>query len=404
MLLNAFASDATSNALESGHLHSKLLGIVTARDIQFRPVDTKLSDIMTTDLVVAEEGITLEQANTVLRDSKKGKLPLVDKNGNLTALLARSDLLKNQDYPLASKKPSTKQLFCAAAVGTRAVDRERLSLLVEAGLDIVIVDSGQGNSSYQIEMIRWIKEKYPALEVIGGNVVTREQAAQLIMAGVDGLRVGMGSGSICTTQEVTACGRPAGTAVYRVSEFARKFGIPVIADGGIASVGHVSKALALGASAVMMGSLLAGTTESPGAYFYHEGQRLKKYRGMGSLDAMEHRNGPTGKKAGSAMLSVSRSDKDNDNAASSRYFSENSAVRVAQGVAGAVQDKGSLKRFVPYLYTGLQHSLQDMGISSLEKLHKDTESGKVRFELRSASAQMEGGVNNLVAYEKRLFG
>jgi len=369
------------------------MGIVTARDVQFRDPSTTLEKVMTTTLVTAAQGVTLAEANHILRDSKKGKLPIVDAQGCLVSLLARSDLLKNQSYPLASKNPESKQLYAAAAVGTRPSDRDRLALLVDAGLDIVVLDSSQGNSIFQIEMIEWIKKTYPRLEVVAGNVVTREQAASLIAAGADGLRVGMGSGSICITQEVMAVGRPQGTAVYAVAEFASKFGVPVIADGGIGNVGHIVKALALGAGAVMMGGLLAGTEEAPGEYFYHEGKRVKAYRGMGSLEAMEQ--GATAKGGGKASAI--------ENAATSRYFSESSAVKVAQGVSGDVQDKGSVKQFLPYLYVGVQHSFQDLGVKSVAELQSGVKEGKVRFEARTASAQLEGGVHGLNSYTKRLF-
>lgn len=367
-------------------MHSKLVGIVTMRDFQFlKDNSIPLADVMTTDIITAPEGITLADANKLLRSSKKGKLPIVDRNHNLTALLSRSDLMKNLHFPLASKLPDSKQLICAAAVGTREDDRERLRKLVDAGLDIVVLDSSQGNSVYQIEMLRWIKTTFPQIDVIAGNVVTREQAASLIAAGADGLRIGMGSGSACITQEVMAVGRPQASAVHSVCEFARLFGVPCIADGGIQNVGHIVKALALGADTVMMGGLLAGTTESPGKYFLSaEGKLVKAYRGMGSIDAME-------------------SMKTTDNAATGRYFSEGDRVRVAQGVSGSVLDRGSVTKFVPYLQAGLQHSLQDIGVTSIAGLQHAVCAGSVRFEMRTVSAQAEGNVHGLHEFKKKLY-
>ncbi|KAI1384018.1 IMP dehydrogenase [Hypoxylon trugodes] len=378
---------------ETGKLGSKLLGIVTNRDLQFeddlsQPVDK----VMVTDLVTAQLGVTLPEANKILAKSRKGKLPIVDKDFNLVSMISRSDLTKNLHFPLASKLPDSKQLICAAAIGTRPEDKIRLQKLVDAGLDIVILDSSQGNSMYQIEMIKWIKQEYPGLDVIGGNVVTREQAANLIAAGVDGLRIGMGSGSACITQEVMAVGRPQAAAVYSVSAFAAKFGVPCIADGGVQNVGHVVKGLALGASTVMMGGLLAGTTESPGTSFVsREGKLVKAYRGMGSIDAMQDKKAGAGGKNSQAS-----------NAGTARYFSEGDSVLVAQGVSGAVAHRGSISKFVPYLAAGLKHSMQDCGQKSLKELHESAANGTLRFEIRTASAQLEGGVN-MESYEKKLY-
>ncbi|KAI2468750.1 IMP dehydrogenase [Annulohypoxylon bovei var. microspora] len=378
---------------ESGKLGSKLLGIVTNRDLQFEEGFSQTVDkVMVTDLVTAQLGVTLPEANKILAKSRKGKLPIVDKDFNLVSMISRSDLTKNLHFPLASKLPDSKQLICAAAIGTRPEDKIRLQKLVDAGLDIVILDSSQGNSMFQIDMVKWIKSEYPGLDVIGGNVVTREQAANLIAAGVDGLRIGMGSGSACITQEVMAVGRPQAAAVYSVSAFAAKFGVPCIADGGVQNVGHIVKGLSLGASTVMMGGLLAGTTESPGTSFVsREGKLVKAYRGMGSIDAMQDKKAGAGSKNSQAS-----------NAGTARYFSEGDSVLVAQGVSGAVAHRGSINKFVPYLAAGLKHSLQDCGTRSLKELHECAANGILRFEIRTASAQLEGGVN-MESYEKKLY-
>jgi len=367
---------------EDGRMGSRLVGLVAKRDTDFvfDRSGTRVGSIMTgiESLVTAEEGIELGAANKILHTSKKGKLPILSKTGRLVALVARTDLKKNASFPLATKDEN-KSLVVAAAVGTRPADRDRVRALVAAGVDAIVIDSSQGDSMYQHDMVKWMKSEWPALQVVAGNVVTKRQAKHLIDCGADALRVGMGIGSICTTQEVCACGRAQASAVYNVAKLARMYDIPIIADGGISSPGHIVKALCLGAGVAMCGSLLAGTEESPGEFFYGEnGVRLKRYRGMGSIDAMK---------------------KGSDD----RYFGSGATLKVAQGVSGTVQDKGSLHQYVPYLTQGLKHGMQDIGAKTVAQLQEQLRSGQLRFELRSAAAQKEGGVHGLHSYERKLF-
>jgi len=310
--------------------------------------------------------------------SKKGKLPIVSAENRLVALMARTDLKKTANFPLATKD-KFGSLSVAASVGTRPTDQHRVRALAAAGVDAIIVDSSQGDSVFQHEIVKWIKKEYPSMQVVAGNVVTKLQAKHLIDCGADALRVGMGIGSICTTQEVTACGRAQASAVYNVAKLCRAYNVPILADGGISSPGHIVKALALGASAVMCGSLIAGTEETPGEYFYSEsGQRCKRYRGMGSIDAMK---------------------KGSDD----RYFGSLSCMKVAQGVSGSVVEKGSIHRYLPYLQQGIKHGMQDLGTKSVTELQRQLREGELRFELRSPAAQREGGVHGLHSFERKLF-
>uniref|UniRef100_A0A915PWJ8 Inosine-5'-monophosphate dehydrogenase n=1 Tax=Setaria digitata TaxID=48799 RepID=A0A915PWJ8_9BILA len=371
----------------TGHVGGILLGLVTSRDVDFidegKYSTTKISEVMVPldRLITGSEDLILEDAYKILENEKKGKLPIVNSKNELVSLIARTDLKKARDFPCSSYD-SKGQLRVGAAINTRDSAKEAVEKLVAAGVDVLVIDSSQGASMYQVNLLKWIKKNYPKTpQIIAGNgklryivfffrFVTQKQAEILINAGADAIRVGMGSGSICITQEVTAVGRAQGTAVYQVAKYAWSRGIPVIADGGIRDVGYITKALALGASTVMMGGLLAGTTEAPGEYFWGpSGVRLKKYRGMGSLDAME--------------ANISSQDSGSD------------TIKVAQGVSATMRDRGSIHKFVPYLVRGIQHGFQDIGVRNLDELRNGIARGEVRFERRSSNAQVEGGVHSL---------
>jgi IMP dehydrogenase len=358
----------------SGLMGDTLLGIVTKRDIDFLDsMELTVADVMSTTLVVARTGCSLEEANEILRVSRKGKLPVVDDDFNLHALISRTDLIKNKEHPNASKDPETHQLLCGAAVGTRNDDRERVRALAAVGVDVLVIDSAQGDSLFQREMIRWCKEEFPSIGIIAGNAVTKTQCCHLIDAGADAIRVGMGVGSICTTQEVCAVGRAQATAVAVTSAYCRNRDIPVIADGGISNSGQITKAFALGASTVMLGSMLAGTTESPGDFVYRDGVRLKKYRGMGSKDVLKTR--------------------------SSRYSHDAETVQVPQGVDGYVQTRGTVGQYLPYILQAVRHGFQNVGERSLQSLHQSIEAQSLRLEIRSQTAQLEGSVHSLYCHD-----
>ena len=365
---------------EDGTLNTKLVGIVTKRDIDFvRDRNKKLREVMTTHLVTAPVGISIAEGNKILMESKKGKLPIIDKQGRLVSLMSRTDMLKNEDFPFASKNKD-KQLIAGAALSTREDDKERLAELAKAGVDVIVIDSSQGDSVFQINMIKHIKKHHPHIDIIGGNVVTARQCKSLIDAGADALRIGMGSGSICITQDTLSVGRAQASAVYHTAKFSKEYAnVPVAADGGVANIGHIVKALSLGASTVMMGGLLAGTSESPGEYFYEGGVRVKKYRGMASHEAMEKGGGK-------------------------RYLSSEDRVKVAQGVTGTVVDKGSVVHLVQYLMQSLLHSFQELGCRNIQEVHKGLYEGTLRFEMRSPSAQEEGSVHGLYSFKEPHLG
>ncbi|GBF77940.1 IMP dehydrogenase [Paenibacillus sp. 598K] len=327
----------------------KLVGILTNRDLRFvHDYSMKISEVMTREeLVTAPVGTTLQQAEVLLQKHKIEKLPLVDDNNVLKGLITIKDIEKAIQFPDAAKD-SQGRLLCGAAVGISKDTFERAEALVQAGIDVLVVDSAHGHHINIIETVRKLRGIYPELTIIAGNVATGDATRDLIEAGASVVKVGIGPGSICTTRVIAGIGVPQITAIYDCATVAREYGIPVIADGGIKYSGDITKAIAAGASAIMIGSLLAGTEESPGESEIYQGRRFKVYRGMGSLGAM---------KEGS---------KD-------RYFQENENKLVPEGIEGRVPYKGPLADTVHQLMGGLRSGMGYCGTATIEELKNDTQ-------------------------------
>ena len=328
----------------------KLVGIITNRDLKFETdFSKKIKESMTSEgLITAKEGITLEEAKEILAKSRKEKLPIVDDDFNLKGLITIKDIEKQIKYPLAAKDEQGR-LLCGAAVGITANVLARVDALVKASVDVIVIDSAHGHSENILKAVREIKAAYPELQVIAGNVATGAATKALIEAGVDAVKVGIGPGSICTTRIVAGIGVPQITAIYDAACEASKYGIPVIADGGIKYSGDIVKALAAGGSVVMVGSLVAGCAESPGDNEIYQGRQFKVYRGMGSLGAM-------GK--GSA----------------DRYFQASNNKFVPEGVEGRVPYKGPLSDTIYQMLGGLRAGMGYTGCATIKDLHE-----KARF-------------------------
>ncbi len=326
---------------------TKLVGIITNRDLKFETdYSKKISECMTKEnLVTAPEGTTLEEAKEVLRNGKIEKLPIVDKKGNLKGLITIKDIEKAVRYP-NSARDENGRLLVGAALGVTDDVLERAQKLVDAKVDVVVLDSAHGHSKNIADCLKKIKKAFPDLQVIAGNIATGEAAEFLIKAGADAIKVGIGPGSICTTRVVAGIGVPQITAICDVAEVAAKYDIPVIADGGLKYSGDVVKAIACGADAVMMGSILAGCEESPGETEIYQGRQFKVYRGMGSLGAM-------------------------NDGSKDRYFQQGSKKLVPEGVEGRVPYKGPVSETIFQMIGGLRSGMGYCGTKTIELLKKN---------------------------------
>ena len=328
---------------------NRLVGIITNRDLRFvHDYSIKIKEVMTKDnLVTAPVGTTLQEAALILQKHKIEKLPLVDDRFRLKGLITIKDIEKAIQFPNAAKDKQGR-LLVGAAIGVSKDVMDRAAALVEAGVDVLVVDSAHGHHKNVLEVVRKVRRAYPDLPIIAGNVATAEGTRDLIEAGASVVKVGMGPGSICTTRVIAGIGVPQITAIYDCATEARKYGVPIIADGGIRYSGDIVKAIAAGADAVMIGSLFAGTEESPGESEIYQGRRYKVYRGMGSLGAM--RDGSR-----------------------DRYFQENQTKLVPEGIEGRVPYKGPLKEVIHQLIGGLIQGMGYCGTRNLRELKEDTQ-------------------------------
>ncbi|HWC83943.1 MAG TPA: IMP dehydrogenase [Pseudonocardiaceae bacterium] len=333
-----------------------LVGIITNRDMRFELDYTRpVREVMTrSPLITAQVGVTAEAALGLLRRHKVEKLPLVDGAGKLRGLITVKDFVKTEQYPLATKDPDGR-LLCGAAVGVGDDAYQRAMSLAEAGVDVLVVDTAHGHSGNVLDMIRRVKRELgDTLDVVGGNVATRRGAQALVEAGADGVKVGVGPGSICTTRVVAGVGVPQISAIYEADQACRPAGVPVIGDGGIQYSGDIAKAIAAGASTVMLGSLLSGTAESPGDLILHQGKQYKTYRGMGSLGAMSSRG---------EAKSYSK-----DRYAQDDVLSEDKLV--PEGVEARVPFRGPLAQVVHQLVGGLRSGMGYTGANSIVELQR----------------------------------